>query len=375
MLADLTPIIQHGIIDNTAEGHIRLLLWCEGESTPVSLEMDGNCLRDIAGCRVTFRITAAVEDSQKHLQALSEMVQHLRHAEEPIIAGDMTLSRRFPLPPHGRMANILSLEFFQGAKVRFLIETEEFTSEVGLPEWVCTQAKDNAQQVVNMSALHDHVLANVAAFRGPSLMYLGTENMPACRWDYALNRAEAYMLIAPSIRAKYAGHPRGRFAEAFVLDLLDYLDTAAEEEEHGDAIHSADNAPRWELLDFLDAPSSRLARQSMQHPLFGAAAHLSQIIQKHIIAKLSQYQDCKEIEALLMTYSGIISHVLATIMLAREGQAQIGASTSRGETLCERMQMLVTYGEALKPQARKAFLRGAESLITELREFLCMLRK
>ena len=56
MLADLTPIIRNGIIDNTTRGTIRLMLWCEGETAPIALEMAGNCLQDIAGCRVKFRL-------------------------------------------------------------------------------------------------------------------------------------------------------------------------------------------------------------------------------------------------------------------------------------------------------------------------------
>lgn len=377
MLADLTPIIRHGIIDNTTRGTIRLMLWCEGETAPIVLEMAGNCLQDIAGCHVRFRLTGSYtgEDEVPHRRRLVELLHSLQEDEDPIIAGDMTLSRRYPLPPHPeRVANILSLELFQGARLRCLIETEEFECEVGPAEWQCSAEASAAQEIINMSALHDHVLTNVAEFRGPSLLHLGTAEMPTCRWDYALNRAEAYMLIAPSIRAKYAGKPGANVAEAFVLDRLNYLHQIAERAEQGQPA-TTERPPRWEVLDFMEPAHAKLARQSMRHPLFEATARLSQIIQRHIIANLSQYPDNKDIEALLTNYSGIISHVLATIMLVREGRVQLGAITSRAESLCGRMQLLLRHGEALQPKARAIFKRGAEELLARLREFLCMLRQ
>lgn len=376
MLADLTPIIRHGLIDNTAQGHIRLKLWCEGEAAPISLEMEGNCMRDIAGCRVSFRLTGSPEEGEeRHRDILMRIAHDLCHADQPIIAGDMTLSRRFALPEHkGKVSNILSLEFFLGTKIRFVIETEEFEFEISLPEWECSRACESAQEIINMSALRDHVLANVAAFRGPSLMFLGTAEMPACRWDYALNRAEAYMLIAPSIQAKYAGHPRGKLAEAFVLDRLDYLHAAAADEEKGYTFwHERPHS--WEVLDFMEPEDSKLARASMRHPLFGATAQLSQIIQKHVIAHLSQYADNKDIESMLSAYSGIISHVLATIMLEREKKVRVEAISARAESLYARMEQLLRYSEALKPTSKAAFRRGAETLLSELKEFLCKLRR
>lgn len=374
MLVDLTPIIRHGIIDNTTQGAIRLLLWCVGESAPIPLEMPGNCLQDIAGCRVKFQLRDRSSEAAPP-QELLDLVRSLGQQQEPLIAGDMTLSRRYPTPPHPkRLANILSLEFFQGAKMRFIIEDENFEYETGLPEWACSTAAAGAQELTNMAAMHDHVLANVADFRGPSLMHLGTAEMPSCRWDYLLNRAEAYMILVPFIHAKYAGRPNAHIAEAFVLDCMEYLNQAAGRVEQGSSPGSLPR-PHWEVLDFMEPAHARLARLSMRHPLFGAAAQLSQIIRERIIAKLSQYKGNEKIETLLTHYSGIISHVLATIMLTREGKAHLGAITSRAESLCERMQQLLCYGEAILPKDRPPFIKGAEEVLARLKEFLCTLRQ
>lgn len=375
MLINLTPIIHHGIIDNTTQGTVRLLLWCVGEAEPIPLEMPGNCLQDIAGCRVEFRLRKDdnTEEPPPPLRTLRQLAHSHCSGEEPPIAGDMTLSRRFPLPQRPRrLANILSLEFFPGVRTRCIIETDEFEYTLSLPEWACSAAAAGAQEIINMAALHDHVLANVAAFRGPACAHVGTAEMPACRWDFALNRAEAYMLIAPSIRAKYAGRPGGDMAEAFVLDRLLYLHRAAEHAEQGEAV---DPLPHWEVLDFLKPSHAKLARRAMHHPLFDATAELSLILKKHVLAKLSQYENNKEVNTLLSSYAGIITHVLATIMLASEGQAQVASIISRAETLCKRMQLMMKYGESLQPEAHSFFMQGAEVMLARLREFLCTLRQ
>lgn len=373
MLADLTPIVRRGIIDNTRRGSICLQLWCGDDQEPIVVKMEGNCLQDIAGCRVAFRLRSSKRPGTRPHDTLMAMARGLGKSGLPVTAGDMTLSRRYPLPPHGHVANILSIELFQDTIARFIIETNLFEHEISLPEWECDTATANAQMIINMSALHDHVLANVAAFHGPALQQSHSADMPLCRWDHVINRAEAYMLIFPTIRAKYAGYPHAEQAEAFVLDRLDYLNTLADADEHG--YEPRGSAPPWEVTDFMEPEHSALAKQAMQHPLFEATVQLSRIIQKHVIAEISQYPDTKEIEALISIYSGVISHVLATIMLAREGQAEVGDISRRVESLCTRMQQLIERGDALHDEARAVYRQGAKAMLAELREFLCTLRQ
>lgn len=375
MLVNLTSALRRGIIDNTTRDSIRLLLWCADEERPVALEMSGNCLRDIAGCRVEFTLNGRYPSPDLARRAsLTDMVHSLGNMQHSCIAGDITLSRRSPAQElRGALANLLSIEFFSGVQMRFLIESAEYEFSISLPEWECTRACESAQEIANMSALHDHVLANVAAFRGPSIAHLG-EEMPPCRWDAVLNRAEAYMVIASSIHEKYMVHPRGRLAEAFVLDQLDFLDEKAGEAEQGKRFTATRRrAPYWEVLDFMNPSQADKVRQAMRHPLFEATANMSATVQRHIIEEMSHYRDSQQIDALLSSYSGIISHVLSTILLTQDEQFPLKTATTRVSVLCQRMERLKRYGKELRPKAQKAFLRRADALISELQNFLCTL--
>lgn len=373
MLVDLSPVICRGIIDNTTQGTIRLLLWCIEEQRPLSLEMEGNCLSDIAGCRVEFTIMNQPSLPPDRQASLIRMA-HTLHREMNLVAGDMTLSRRCrPRAPLGKYTNRLSLEFFIGARTRFLIDSADFSFSISLPEWECTRATESVQELINMSALHDHVLANVASFRGPAIAHLGDE-MPPCRWDEVLNRAEAYMIITPSIHEKYMDHPHGHLAEAFVLDRQDYLEDKACEFERTakmPATHIRDN--EWDVLDFMHPHQAKRVKKAMRHPLFEATANMSGTVQRLIIENMALYKDNSRIDALLSSYSGIITHVLSTILLTQDETFPLKTATTRVNVLCLRMERLKRYGESLLPQARKDFMSKTEVLISELKNFLCTL--
>lgn len=375
MLADLTPIVARGIIDNTTRDTIKLTLWFAREQEPLHLELPGNCLRDIAGCRVEFHQEAPPYPLSRQL-ALHKLLKSIRTSALPFIAGDVTLSRRMPSSIRPQMlSNQLSIEFFQGADTRFLIEGEMFEYEVSLPAWECTRALENMQEIVNMSALHDHVVLNVARFRGPSLSQLG-EDMPPCAWDAVLNQAEAYMSIVTSVHEKYATHPRGRLAEAFVLDQLDFLHEKAEQEERGELYYSSQSKMAWEVTDFMTDEHAALVEEAMKHPLFETTGHISGLMQKHIIAELPRYRDNREIDTMLSLYSGIISHTLATLLLSTEQRAAAAKlAADRAKILGLRMEKLKRFTTSLPPKVREKFLHGMDAFLSELKNFVFTLRK
>ena len=54
MLAQIAPLITRGVVDNTTPGYVELRLWGIDEGEPIDILLTGNCLADIAGCRVNF---------------------------------------------------------------------------------------------------------------------------------------------------------------------------------------------------------------------------------------------------------------------------------------------------------------------------------
>lgn len=373
MFVDLTPLVHRGVIDNTTRDTVELHLWCGHEDTPVRLTLPGNCLRDIAGCRVSFstqhRASAAWEEAHEHLLA-PLLLEGISCA-----VGDITLSRRAPSQKlRGTLANFLSIEFFVDTKVRYLIECEDFTFRTTLPQWECTRACENMQEMLNMSALRDYVLYSTSHFRGPGLAHAEAE-MPPCKWDAILNRAEAFMSIAPFIVEKYAGHPRSKLAEAFVMDCDRFLDHIASEEETHHATLADAEAYAWAVLDFMTTDEAHQVRRAMEHPLFDATAQLSATVQRYVLSDPERYEGNKDIETMLTRYAGIISNVLSTILLVQESPQAANMAMARIEILSRGVERLKGLCTSLRAGVRAKFIQGADHLIRELKAFFFTLRR
>ena len=376
MLADITPLVLRGVIDNTTRDRIELQLWCARVAEPLCLVLQGNCLQDIAGCVVNFEQRSDVPKPpvSRTLQML-KILEKLQQAECAPIAGDITLSRRVLTAERPRrVLNFLSIEFFLGTETRFLIEGGQFNFNLSLPTWECSPACAAAQEMANMAALHDHVLAHVATFRGPALAHAG-QGMPPCEWDAVLNRAEAFMTIAPSIHEKYSAHPRGKLAEAFVLDQSEFLAEAAEREEHGEMLYLGPGARSWEVLDFMEPAQADRVRKAMKHPLFNATVSLSGTLQHHILSDMQRYNSNREVEEMLSLYAMIITHVLGTILLSQGKRIPLETVMARADALCLRVEKMKRYTTPLPTRIRSMVLRGADVLLSELKSFVCTLPK
>ena len=373
MLVDLTSIVCGGVIDNTVRGTTDLTLRIAREKGEVRLSIPGDCLGDIAGCRVVFERTGSPPHAVSPQIQLYRYLRKLSSSKIPLIAGDMTFSRRQPSPlDTSYLSNMLSLEFFEGTETRVLVEGEDFVcSELSLPQWECTRAIENAQELINMSALHDHVLANVENFRGPGLSMLG-KDMPGCKWDTVLNRAEAYMAILPSICHKYMAHRRGVIAEAFVFDQIDFLDSLAMDDEQGYDLTLTHTWTGWQVTDFLSRNDARRLQRAMRTSLFKAVAQLISVIREHITSHYERYRSNNAVEQILSVFAGLISHLLATIMLVHEHDTCNGPMIlRRAETIALRLRELTEHArECLPRQASGQFSEAAQSILHELQNIV-----
>src|ERR1700726_3355825 len=97
----LRHTVVKGEIDNRQRGHVRGQIWLAGRKEPITLDLSGNCHRDLSGCLVKFENPRA---------ALSEGEHTNLGALQKGVAGDMTDSRKVreidvPLEEALRMSN------------------------------------------------------------------------------------------------------------------------------------------------------------------------------------------------------------------------------------------------------------------------------
>lgn len=366
MLAVISPLIERGVIDNTARDIIDLRLWCTDGMEPLHYQMQGNCLRDIAGCRVEFvnKLTARPQPNGSELPLL----HRLRKQGEKVLAGDITLSRRAVEPNNRRgVVNQLSLEFFIGNEIRLLVESSDYTFTLSLPAWTMSWEEENVQRLLNRENLRAHVAASVRRYRGPSLAQLG-EDMPRCDWDDRLNKAEAYMAIYPTLREKYAFEPDGYLSEAYVLDRVDFLGKEADADEAHMPPESCSWGHSWEVLDFIDKPWVEFVRRAMHHPLFLETSRVTAVVQERLLG--SGEAPHAVADEFLKRYAGIVSHILSTILLTQQADCPASLACARVHVLCKRLRMLPALCRNMPASCRTPLTEATLSLLNQLEEFI-----
>lgn len=163
MAIRLDKVIIRGEITNEIQGRVTGRLWLLGKPEPVELNLQGNCLRDIAGCRLLFENPVPRHDSAVTIVA----------TEQNGVVGDMTASRksRIPtvsdeeildyveakLPIPTRVANCLYLEWFSELNGRMVIESTDFKLEISLPQWSMTVAEDQLQTRESQANFHAYL--------------------------------------------------------------------------------------------------------------------------------------------------------------------------------------------------------------------------
>ncbi len=369
MLAQIAPLITRGVVDNTTPGYIELKLWGIDDGEPVEILLTGNCLADIAGCRVSFTNKSPLP----HPGSEHPVLKGLREDTRATRAGDMTLSRRQPEQDNRRaVTNVLSLEFFLVPETRVLIEMSSFEFDISLPQWQMSWAEANAQMFLNMEALRAHVEWNMEHFDGPGMADLRRTDFPACEWDKRLNHAEAAMAIFPTIRDKYRYQINGYNSIAYVMGRHDILAQKAAEDEAQMPPDPQENTREWEVVDFVEPAYAAEVKRALHHPLFLETSHLTSIVHQTLLSK----QPTPETEEFVNDYAGLVSHILATILLTRQKEFSLELACKRIGILILRVQALAGRGSKLMQSGAAPLLQEAASaLLSRLEDFNTRLRR
>ncbi len=364
MLALITPLITRGVIDNTTQGVTHLTFWGVDKGEPIDFVLAGNCLRDIAGCRVTFNNRQTTKLQEEEHPVLAKL---RNRSQGDVQIGDITLSRRVPEQDNRRaLSNQLSIEIFVQRDTRILIETADFDYEISLPQWQMSWQEANSQAFLNMEALRDHVAFNVAHFQGAAMAIIQNEKLPSCSWDARLNRAEAYMAIHPTIRTKYRYEINGQMSEAYVMDRTDLLNQmAAEDEAHMPPENANDR--EWDVLDFVLPDHAKAVKEAMQHHLFQETSRLTAMVQKHIMVRENVGK--MEAEEFIKRYAGVVSYILATILLTRQSSFPVDLAGRRVHIILRLIQELCARSHRVNEDMANLFCEAAGLLISKLEDF------
>lgn len=379
MLARISQLISRGVIDNTVKELIDLRLWCIDGKEPLHLRMSGNCLGDIAGCRVEFRNNAAASVTEAAMESAAEVFRLLREAAATpgaIIAGDITCSeRRRAEGDSPLLLNHLYIEFFVGTQTRFLAQMHHFYYSLSLPQWEITWAEIRAQEYMNADALRQHVDYVVKHFCGPSL-HECERGFPVDELDHVMNAAEAGMAVYPTVYEKYRYRRDGGVTTAYVMGRTDYLHLLASREENN--MPPPDDLNRkWEVVDFLDAKRNKMIRKAMRNPLFRSLSATATKLRSSI-EKLRRTEpdklDEKEVGHYVGLFASIISNALTSIVLTEQPSFSSEIVLRRLAFLEERTRRMKELADKFSPDCTYLFREASISVLNALRLFSDLVR-
>jgi hypothetical protein len=226
-----------GEIDNTVEGRTTGKVWLVGREDPLVLDLDGDCLRDLAGTRLMFVNPAP----QEQADALTLVPQQTG------LIGDMTASRRCRVPDlmslesegqeeRHEWRNVLSLEWFSNTNGRVVIESDSFQLEISAHEWSMDEDAEAAQQLSNLHAMREFIGQVIQRKENEEGNEAASE-MNEYEWEERLKESDRLTDAYQEVLEKYMEDPEGERKEAFVMGwdgLLDAMADQEEEEERGD---------------------------------------------------------------------------------------------------------------------------------------------
>ena len=163
MAIRLDKAIIRGEITNQTPGLVTGRIWLLGQGEPLELTLQGNALRDLAGCHLSF------ENPDPRPDPSTAIVATQQHG----VVGDMTASRksRIPtisheemldyleakLPIPTRVANTLYLEWFSELNGRMVIETADCHLRISIPDWTMSAEAETLQVRASQSNFHAYL--------------------------------------------------------------------------------------------------------------------------------------------------------------------------------------------------------------------------
>jgi hypothetical protein len=258
----LDQAIVRGELDNTEQGRVRGRIWLEGRKEPLTLDLEGDAWRDVAGARITF---TNPEPRRQKNQGDLKSVQHG-------IVGDITVSKKVKhitasdeewqlcmeegRQPPFEWRNSIYIEWFSEENGRVVIESADFEMQITEFAWQMDEAEEQAQQFANLNAMRNWLATII---RRPEKKPRDDEDdtfdaddeapMSEAEWEESLKLSDRVTDAHMEAMDKYADDDDDETKVAFVMGWDHMLDMMAQAQENSGKPPRADEAPSVEDFD------------------------------------------------------------------------------------------------------------------------------
>lgn len=321
MLIEFTSFLRHGFLDNTTPGIVTLDLWFVEMEEPMSFKLVGDCLRDLAGCTLSFKNKKPKEKlSPQDVTFLHEVMTSPRVDG---VVGDITAAlREREDGEFSPLCALLSIEWFDFHIGRCLIEGSDLELSVSEPVWEQDAADEQVQVMTNQENFRSYTQHLINSYDGTKADDQ-SPRIPVCPWDEKLNNAEGAATAYTYVRNKYRLDAYGYISEAYVMGWEKKLARYAEAEEMGKSFRIK-TASSYNIFDFLQAEEIAPVQQAMQHEIFELLNVLTaeiQLIYGEFMKDPDHVQAAPCARDILHQHRFLVPFTLATIIHSQEEHA------------------------------------------------------
>lgn len=155
--------VVRGELSNEVRGEVTGEIWLAGRAEPLRLRLQGDCLRDLAGCRLRFSRARAETDPSLTSLAVEQIgvtgeMTGSRKVRRPSVSDQEVfelLEEKKEVPSH--VVNSLYLEWYSETNGRVLIESADFDLSISIPVWWMTPAEEEAQIEASQNHFHQFI--------------------------------------------------------------------------------------------------------------------------------------------------------------------------------------------------------------------------
>lgn len=271
-----------GEIHNHTPGKVTGFVWLKGLNCPIELNLKGNCYRDLAGTRLSFRNPNPIEGDYAGLIL-----------QQDGVVGDITASKKVKLlkspdsleddfvhkrPIEYTIGNCLYLEWFSQSNGRVLIETADYKWRVGLPLWTLSESDERAQRELNQQAMFDFMGQLADAIEDEAFDIVDEDEMDEFQWEAYLQKNDARSDMLLELFDKYEDNPdcENLIAEAMgwrietVEEAIDEVEDDWFDDESAEADEQEDDdyLPNHPLITQMMDIASRIYSEGESRKLF-----------------------------------------------------------------------------------------------------------
>ncbi len=233
--------VRKGEIDNRRRGHVDGKIWLVGRDEPVTLDLSGNCSRDLAGCVVRFKNPRAksLPEEDVDLAPKQTGVSGEITASRKIRVFDVPLGEALRLTKEGKappehMGNCFYLEWFSEANGRVVIESTEYKTDISAPGWRLLPNEEQEQIAATHQAMRDWLDRLDESLHQRPEEFDPDEEKPLDEFGYEkfMRESDARTDKYMELLRKYEGHPDQEKIVAREMGWT-WLEEALEADERG----------------------------------------------------------------------------------------------------------------------------------------------